>query len=284
MKTKGTMLKLVVGLSVLLLFFQLQAIGQTERKIKMDDYKIQLTDWQTREASANTQLDQLNADIADLNSQIQDTQNQIDATWNEIYAMVGSDKAGVDAYRSNLASIENELDGMAALSPEELFRRKDELKAICMKVKEAKGNKIALLTEMENKLSDIDGKFAALKAKMPANIYDHYTVENGDYLWKISKKDEIYGDAYQWIRIYCVNKEQIKDPNLIFPEQILKVARGVGENEHLVVKGEYLHKIAGMAKVFNDPTKWTELYEANKDVITEPSLIYPHQVLTIPRN
>jgi nucleoid-associated protein YgaU len=50
----------------------------------------------------------------------------------------------------------------------------------------------------------------------------------------------------------------------------------------LVVKGDYLFKIAGLAKVFNDPAKWTQLYEANKDIVTDPNLIYPHQVLTIP--
>jgi len=182
-----------------------------------------------------------------------------------------------------LESIDQEITGLAALSPEELFRRKDEVKAVWKRIEEAKGSKIALLTEAENKLAELDGEFAALKARIPANIYDNYTVIRGDYLWKISKKDEIYGDPYQWIRIYCVNKDQIKDPDLIFPDQIFRIARGVGDDEHLVVKGEFLHKIAGLSKVFNDPTKWTKLYEANKDIISDPSLIYPYQVLTIPK-
>jgi nucleoid-associated protein YgaU len=248
----------------------------------MDEYQAQLADWQQREAETNAKIEQLDAEIADLKQQIEDTQGQIDATWDEIYAMLGTDKAGVEAYRSELNAIDSEIDGLAALSPEELFRHREDIEDIEKRIEEKKTSKIALLTEMENKFADMESKIAALKAKMPANIYDQYTVIKGDYLWKISKKDEIYGDAYQWIRIYCVNKDQIKDPDLIYPEQIFNIARGVGMDEHLVVKGEYLSKIAGCAKVFNDPTKWTKIYEANKDIVTDPNIIYPYQVLKIP--
>jgi len=281
MKTKGKIVCLLSLLFILLLVINNSAFSQ-ERKIEMDNYQTQLATMQQREADARAKLDQLDADIADLKNQIDETQRQINATWDEIYAMLGTNKAGVDAYRNALASIEREVDGLAALSPEELFKRRDDLEDIEKRLEEKKQSKIAFLTEMENKLMAIDGKIAALKAKMPANIYDEYIVVKGDYLWKISKKDEIYGDPYQWIRIYCVNKDQIKDPELIFADQNLRIARGVGKDEYLVVKGEYLSSIAGMAKVFNDPTKWTSIYEANKDLITDPNVIYPHQVLKIP--
>ena len=281
MKTRGKMVFLISMLFILLLALNHTAFGQ-ERKIKMDEYQAQLTGAQSREAEANAKLQQLDADIADLKTQIADTENQIEGTWNEIYAMLGTDKAGVDAFRRELAAIENEVDGLAALSPEELFRHRDDLKGLMKRLKEKKASKIALLTEMENKFMEIEGKIAGLKAKMPANIYDEYIVVKGDYLWKISKKDDIYGDPFQWIRIYCVNKDQIKDPELIFPDQNFKIARGVGQDEYLVVKGENLSSIAALAKVFNDPTKWATIYEANKGVITDPNVIYPHQVLKIP--
>lgn len=279
MKIESKALCVVVAL---LLAFSMTVFAQEERKVEMEQYEAQLMGFQERETAANSKIEELEAEIADLKQQISDTEAQIEGEWNDIYAMLDTDKAGVDAFRADLEGIDNELAGLAALSPEDLFRNKEELKGIWARIEEAKGSKISLLTEMQNKIADLEGQVAALKSKMPANIYDHYTVEDGDYLWKISKKEEIYGCPYQWIRIYCVNKDQIKDPDLIFPEQIFKIARGVGENEHLVVKGEHLSSIAGLAKVFNDPTKWTKLYEANKDVITDPSLIYPHQVITIP--
>ena len=48
-----------------------------------------------------------------------------------------------------------------------------------------------------------------------------YVVVNGDSLSKIAKRE--YGDAQQWHRIYEANRDIIKDPDLIYPGQELKV-------------------------------------------------------------
>ncbi|MFO7891099.1 MAG: LysM peptidoglycan-binding domain-containing protein [bacterium] len=269
-----------------MLLFVVSSFGQAqdEREIKMKDYKVQLAELQAEEEENQAEIERLEADIDSLESQIAEVQSKIDTKWDEIYTMLGTDEASVNEYRQNLEDIDSEMDGLAALSPEELFRSKDELKDLKNRIEEAKNSNIYLLTEMENKIEQLEGKAANLCAKMPANIFDKYTVVRGDNLWDISKKDDIYGNPYQWIRIYCVNKDQIKDADLIYPEQIFNIARGVAENEHLVVKGEFLSKIAGMAEVFGDPTKWTELYEANNDVIEDANIIYPYQVITIPKN
>ncbi|MBN2030142.1 LysM peptidoglycan-binding domain-containing protein [bacterium] len=282
MKIEGKKYYFLFVLMGLLLVVNAVAWGQEEERMKMDEYKAQLSDAQMREQNANARLAELQAEIDALNAQIAEVQGQIDDEWEDVYALLGTNKAGVDAYRANLESIDREIDGLAALSPEELFRRQDQIDEIESRIEEAKGSNIAILTEMENKLAELNGKLTALKAKVPANIYDQYTVVDGDYLWKISKKEEIYGDPMQWMRIYSVNKDQIKDPDLIYANQIFNIARGVGRNEHLVVKGEHLSSISGYAKVFNDPTKWTKLYEANKDMIDDPNIIYPYQVLMIP--
>jgi len=256
---------------------------QEERKIKMKDYKVQLAELQGEEADNKAEIDKLQAEIDALNAQIDEVQGEIDVKWEEVYALLGTDAAGVNAYRQDLEDIDNKLDGLAALNPEELFRSKDELNELEARLEEAKTSNMYLLTEMEDKIQQLEGKAANLRAKMPANIFDKYTVIRGDNLWDISKKEEIYNNPYQWIRIYCVNKDQIKDADLIYPEQIFNIARGIAENEHLVVKGEFLSKIAGMAEVYSDPTKWTELYEANKNVIKDANIIYPYQVITIPK-
>ena len=48
-----------------------------------------------------------------------------------------------------------------------------------------------------------------------------YTVVAGDSLSKIAKRE--YGDANAWNRIYEANRDIIKDPDLIYPGQTLKI-------------------------------------------------------------
>ena len=48
-----------------------------------------------------------------------------------------------------------------------------------------------------------------------------YTVVSGDSLSKIAKRE--YGDAQKWRQIYDANRDQIKDPDLIYPGQVLTI-------------------------------------------------------------
>jgi nucleoid-associated protein YgaU len=48
-----------------------------------------------------------------------------------------------------------------------------------------------------------------------------YTVQKGDSLSKIAKRE--YGDVQQWHRIYEANRDTIKDPDLIYPGQVIRI-------------------------------------------------------------
>ena len=48
-----------------------------------------------------------------------------------------------------------------------------------------------------------------------------YTVKSGDCLWNIAKK--FYGNGAQYTKIYNANKGKIKNPNLIYPGQVLTI-------------------------------------------------------------
>lgn len=48
-----------------------------------------------------------------------------------------------------------------------------------------------------------------------------YTVKKGDYLSKIAR--EVYGDANKYNVIFEANKPMLKDPNLIYPGQVLVI-------------------------------------------------------------
>lgn len=48
-----------------------------------------------------------------------------------------------------------------------------------------------------------------------------YTVVRGDCLWNIAKK--YYGNGSQYTKIYNANRDKIKNPNLIYPGQVLTI-------------------------------------------------------------
>ncbi len=48
-----------------------------------------------------------------------------------------------------------------------------------------------------------------------------YTVVSGDSLSKIAKRE--YGDAQKWRAIFEANRDQISNPDLIHPGQVLKI-------------------------------------------------------------
>ena len=53
--------------------------------------------------------------------------------------------------------------------------------------------------------------------------------------------------------------------------------------QYTVKKGDTLWWIAKYKDVYNDPFLWPIIYEANKDIIKNPKLLYPGQELGIPR-
>jgi len=71
-------------------------------------------------------------------------------------------------------------------------------------------------SDKETKLGELETGIAELREKVrscPAVVDDLYRVEQGDYLAKIAAKEGISS----WKKIYELNTDKIKDPNIILP-------------------------------------------------------------------
>lgn len=97
----------------------------------------------------------------------------------------------------------------------------------CVSAKMNKGDEEAMAAPAPEK------KVAEPMAAAPAAMMEmtSYTVTKNDNLWCISKKDEIYGTAFNWPLIYKANASQIKDADLIFPGQVFDIPRNSGQAE-----------------------------------------------------
>ncbi len=69
--------------------------------------------------------------------------------------------------------------------------------------------------------SDDMPDFSNVKSGASSTATRTYVVVSGDSLSKIAKRE--YGDANKWKQLYEANRDTIKDPNLIYPGQKLKL-------------------------------------------------------------
>lgn len=81
--------------------------------------------------------------------------------------------------------------------------------------------KAVLLAGNVKGVSEVDD--SQLLAPAPVEETEFYTVKSGDTLSKIAKV--YYGNAMKYPIIFEANREVIKDPNLIYPGQVLRIPK-----------------------------------------------------------
>ncbi|HPG28464.1 MAG: peptidoglycan-binding protein LysM [Spirochaetaceae bacterium] len=67
-------------------------------------------------------------------------------------------------------------------------------------------------------IAQVDDRIAVAK---PAKASQYYKVQKGDSLSKIAK--QFYGDAMKYPQIFEANKPMLKDPDKIYPGQVLRI-------------------------------------------------------------
>lgn len=233
------MKKIAMLLSIALLFSV--CFGEEEQKMEYEkDYLPQLKVWKDRADVADKGIKEQEAKIAELNSQIESTKTETDNVWNEIYALVGSDKAGIEEYRNQLADLEKSVRAFGALPNEEMYKRKAELDQFEEQLKQIGTDKRSSLTEFMNKIASIERNIKSVRSSIVVPYVTSYVVKKGDSLWKISGKNDIYNDPFKWTDIYKANKETIRswqskynaqlkegqqEADLIYPEQEFTIPR-----------------------------------------------------------
>jgi nucleoid-associated protein YgaU len=83
---------------------------------------------------------------------------------------------------------------------------------------QAEKEKVILAIGNVSGVAKVDDRISVTNPEPEAQFY---TVKRGDSLSKISKK--YYGDAKKYKIIFEANKPMLKDPNLIYPGQVLRI-------------------------------------------------------------
>jgi nucleoid-associated protein YgaU len=276
---KGILL-FVSFLAVLIAFGVSTSFGQEE--MSCEEYDAQLLSWQQREAQAQATIAEENENIEKIKGEIGVLDQKTKDAIQQTYDLLGITQMDVDLLDQEIQSIQDHIDQLKMKSSEELEFRRDEIYGIENDIEALNAWPAAKLPDMMRKIEGLKEALAELRRKLPKLPRAH-TVVKGECLWVISGYAQIYDDPVKWPRIYRANKDKIQDPNLIFPGWVLDIPRGY-PSTHTVIEGEYLSKIASYWEIYDDARQWPRIFEANRDHISDPDLIVPNQVLTIPRD
>jgi nucleoid-associated protein YgaU len=205
------------------------AIGANAQEMTKDQWQQEITKQTQLRNDLSAKVKALAADV----TRMQNQSSQLDADYqkclDELYALVGSDQAKAAAYRSEIEAAENTANELMRLSDADLVARTDDVNALAAKVKSLWENKLSLIPEFWDRLTALNDKVKSLQGTL-ANQVKTYTVgtwaKERDCLWNISKKKDIYNNAWLWPKIWQGNRDQIKDPDVIHKGQKLKIPKG----------------------------------------------------------
>ncbi|RPI64655.1 MAG: LysM peptidoglycan-binding domain-containing protein [Ignavibacteriales bacterium] len=196
--------KLLGIVSLLLLF---TAVNFAQEEMTKEQWESEMATYKDKKVALENEIAALKSDIDNLKAMdLQDPEECID----ELYQIVGATRNDVNNYRKAV----NELDGKIKRKEGPKADRQTDLNTLKM-------NKISALPEFYNKVHNQMQKDLDNWVEAPTDI--SYSVVKGDCLWNIAKKKEHYGNGFAWPVIYQANRDQIKNPDLIFPNQTFKI-------------------------------------------------------------
>jgi nucleoid-associated protein YgaU len=200
--------KFLISALLLLLFFSANVMCQ-EEEMTEEEWQNEINRLTAQKAELTSEFESLTDEVDELKDTDEDLQPYEDCL-EELYDMVGASESDVENFQDQLNALTSKID--AKESPKD--DRQVELDAM-------KASKISALPMFYNKVhKELQRKLDAWQEK-PKEIM--YTVVRGDCLWNIAKKKEHYDNPFAWPKIYKANRDQIKNPDLIYPKQVFKI-------------------------------------------------------------
>ncbi|HTO95050.1 MAG TPA: hypothetical protein VMM80_11740 [Bacteroidota bacterium] len=202
------------------------AFAPAQQKMSHDEWQREIEHYTALRNDATKHLSALDGEIAGLRNQSVKIAGDVDLCMNELYALVGSDVQKAATYRAAITDAENRANGLLRLSDADLVSRSGDVKSLDGTVKDLWKNKLSLIPEFYDRLTALNDDVAKLE-KTLGGREKTYTVRrwstSRDCLWTISSRKSIYGDPWLWPKIWEGNRDQIKDPDLIYPGEKLRV-------------------------------------------------------------
>jgi len=243
----NTILFIVLAAALVVCF----GVASAQEEMTKDQWQQEMNKYTQMRNDLGAKSKALDGSISEANAKSVSLDGESEKALDELYALVGSDREKAAAYRTEIDGVEAKAGELMRLSDADLLARSGEVKDLEAATKELWSNKLSLIPEFWDRITELDNKVKSIKDTLAKQVKT-YTVgtwsKDRDCLWNISKKPDIYDNAWLWPRIWQGNRDQIKDPDVIHQGQILKIPQGkemTGEEKAAAKK--YYNKIAAAA-------------------------------------
>ncbi|MBU0474530.1 MAG: LysM peptidoglycan-binding domain-containing protein [Bacteroidetes bacterium] len=203
--------KLIATILSLLLLLSVSTFAQEEKEMTQEEFQQEMTRLTQNRIELTKEVNELKIQIEALKAK-QAALESVEDSQRELYVLVGATEASIARYRSDVAALKGKIQ-----------RREGSVEDALLALQALQNDKISALPEFNDEVyGQLQRSLDAWKEEV-ANKEVIYTVVKGDYLWKIAKKSEFYGNGFAWPVIYNANRDQIKNPDLIYPKQAFKI-------------------------------------------------------------
>ncbi len=223
------MKKILTIVSILFLsgafaFAQMPPASKPDAELTRKEAELRIQDFQSRVSSLETKLNELNAKYEELEIELKNVNAALRDCNDEIKRILGTTDADIEAFAQRLGVLEGKVRDMKRLNDDQLADRRSDVEALENEYLELRKNKISIMPKFFDRMVQLGRDIRGLYREKKITTYTVGTwAENRDCLWNISGKMEIYGDPLQWPKIWQANTDQIRNPDIIFPGQVLKI-------------------------------------------------------------
>ncbi len=215
------------------------------QNMNMKEYNIALNNAIQTEKQKKEQIAKEQVNIENLQREIKEAVKTIRDIIGGIYSTLGIVDEDVSVFKSDLSEAIEELTSISSLETYELKLAKNRIDAVKSKLETLKNAPASKLLRFKSKLQEA--------YSLQKTVDDQYAMAN-------QQKDAESQTTYSKPQTtYSGNTYTVKS------------FRG---------NGDCLWNIA--VKLFDDPVKWGEIYNLNKDIVSNPNLLFPGQVLKLP--
>lgn len=221
-------MKWTTMLSLLLAVLLIASVGAAQEKMTKDQWQQQINDYTAQRNDLSAKVKSLTDQVNSMQQQSAKLDDDYKKCMDDLYALVGSNADEAAAYRSQIDGAENTANELSKLSDADLMARSADVDALANTLKDLHANKLSVIPEFYDRLAKLDDQLKSLQTTIGGQT-KIYTVgtwrRDRDCLWNISKKKDIYNNAWMWPKIWQGNRDQIKDPDVIKTGWKLKIPK-----------------------------------------------------------